>query len=92
MLNCVTPSYLKSHRRKIINGCMLVNFVSMLLYYRIYNLLLSKDMLGKYSPRDVLVHLARVHKLKIGDEWVTSEIPKKARTIIEKLQLPIMQN
>lgn len=73
-------------------GWMLVNFVAMLLYYKIYNLLLSHEMLGRYSPKDVLTHLARVHKLKIGEEWVTSEIPKKARSIAEKLQIPIMQN
>jgi hypothetical protein len=71
-------------------GWMLVNFVAMLLYYKIYNLLLNNDLLGRYSPKDVLTHLARVHKLKIGDEWVTSEIPKKTRLIVEKLDLPIM--
>jgi len=73
-------------------GWMLVNFVAMLLYYKIYNALLSNDILDKYSPKDVLLHLSRVHKLKIEDEWVTSEIPKKTRTIAEKLRLPIMQN
>jgi hypothetical protein len=75
-----------------LQGWMLVNFVAMLLYYKIYNLLLNNDLLGRYSPKDVLAHLARVHKLKIGDQWVTSEIPKKTRLIAEKLQIPIMQN
>jgi hypothetical protein len=28
-------------------------------------------------------------KLKIPDEWITSEIPKKTRGILEKLNIPI---
>jgi transposase len=75
-----------------LQGWILINFVAMLLYYKIYNLLLNNDLLGRFSPKDVLTHLVRVHKLKIGDEWVTSEVPKKTRLIVEKLQIPIMQN
>ena len=39
---------------------------------------------------DVLVHLEGVNRLKIGDEWKTSEIPKKSRIIIDGLDTPIM--
>ena len=46
-------------------------------------------MLKKYSPRDVLLHLSRIHKLKVNDEWVTSKIPKKSREIIDKFDIPI---
>jgi len=47
-------------------------------------------MLRKYSPKDVLEHLERISKLKIGDEWKISEIPKKSKTMIEGLKIPIM--
>jgi len=46
--------------------------------------------LRKYSPGDVLQHLERISKLLIGEEWKTSEIPKKSKTLIEELQIPIM--
>ncbi len=72
-------------------GWMFVNFIALMLHYRIYNILRKKDMLRKYSPRDVLDHLQRVSKLKIGDEWKISEIPKKSRDIIDELGIPIMQ-
>ena len=70
-------------------GWMFVNFLAMMLYYRLYNELVGRDLPSKYSPKDVLEHLARVQKLKIGDEWVTTEIPKKSRAVIEKLKIPI---
>ena len=71
-------------------GWMFVNFIALMLLYRIYNILRKKDLLSRYSPRDVIEHLGRVHKLKAADEWKMSEIPKKSRKIIEDLELHIM--
>lgn len=70
-------------------GWMLVNFISLLFYYRLYRLLSDQELLKRYSPNDVLVHLSRIYKLKIQGEWITSEIPKKTRNIMEKLNIPI---
>jgi len=72
-----------------LEGWMLVCFVALLLYYRIYNLLSENSLLKKYSPSDVLLHLSRLHKIRIEDQWVTSEIPKKTRALIDKLKIPI---
>ena len=73
-----------------LQGWMFINFIALILHYRIYALLKSHDMLGKYSPMDLLEHLERISKLKIGDEWKISEIPGKSRTLIEGLEIPIM--
>ena len=72
-----------------LQGWMFVNFVALLFYYRIYDLLLQSEVLDKYSPRDVIMHLSRVFKLKIGDKWVLSEIPKSTKALIEKLKIQI---
>ena len=71
---------------------MFMNFISLMLHYRIYNLLRKREMLRHYSPGDVIDHLERLSMLKIGDEWKNSEIPKKSRRITEELDLHIMQN
>lgn len=68
-----------------LEGWMFVNFIALLLYYRVYALLISKDLLNNCSPKDVILHLSRVYKVKIGGDWVLSEIPKKSRLLIEKL-------
>ncbi|MCS4541939.1 MAG: hypothetical protein HY929_06435 [Euryarchaeota archaeon] len=72
-----------------LEGWMFINFIALVLYYRIYRLLIDKSLLNNYSPNDVLIHLSRIHKLKIEEKWLTSEIPKKTRKIIEKLNLHI---
>jgi transposase len=70
-------------------GWMFINFLALVFYYRTYKLLSDNNLLRRYSPKDVLIHLSRICKLKIQDQWVTSEIPKKTRDIVEKLDLPI---
>ena len=72
-------------------GWMFVNFIALMLHYRIYNLLRKREMLRHYSQRDVIEHLERISRLKIGDEWKYSEIPKKSRKIMEELDLHIVQ-
>lgn len=77
-----------------LHGWMLINFIALLLHYRIYNLLRQKKLLNNHSPKDLLTHLTRIHKLKIGPQWTLSEVPKKTQTILDKLQpnQPITQN
>jgi transposase len=75
-----------------IEGWMFLNFISLLFYYKIYKVLVEKDILKKYSPMDVLTHLSRIHKLKIGDAWMLSETPKKTSLLLEKLESPITKN
>jgi len=70
-------------------GWMFINFLSLIFYYRLYNLLSNHNLLKKYSPKDILLHLSRVKKLNIQDEWIVSEIPKKTRLIYEKLNIHI---
>jgi transposase len=70
-----------------LGGWMFLNFVSLMMYYRIYGLLLENGLLKRYSPRDVILHLSRVFMLNIGGEWVLSEVPKKPRVILEKMRL-----
>jgi hypothetical protein len=74
-----------------LQGWMFVNFLALIMHYRIYSLLKAKDILKQYSPGDVIEHLERISMLKIGDEWKISEVPKHTRVLIEKLEIPIMQ-
>ena len=68
-----------------LEGWMLVNFVSLMMYYRLYGLLRGCGLLSKYSPKDALMHLSRVFMLRMGEEWTLSEVPKKPRVILEKI-------
>ena len=83
----VDRSYMRDEAH--LQGWMFLNFVSLLLYYKIYELLVNKDLLTNCSPKDVILHLSRIYKLKIEGKWILSEIPKKSRKIIQKLDLTV---
>jgi len=75
-----------------LQGWMFVNFIALILHYRIYSMLKQKDLLSRYSPEDVIKHLEHISMIKIDNEWRLSEIPKKSREIIDSLRISIMQN
>ncbi len=68
-----------------LEGWMFINFIAILLYYRLYNLLVDKNILKDYSIKDCLLYLERIQKIRIGDKWITSEIPKKTRLLLNKI-------
>ena len=70
-----------------IEGWMFVNFISLVMYYRFYERLIQKGLLKKFSVKDVIMHLSRVYKIRVGDKWILAELPKHSRTLIEKLDL-----
>jgi len=68
---------------------MFANFVAMLLNYKIYNMLVGKEMLSRYSPADIVMHLSRIYKLKVGGRWMLSEVPKTSNDVAEELEFKV---
>lgn len=65
-----------------------VNYVSLLLVYRLYDLLRVNGLLSRFSVADFLAHLRYIFKIKINGEWYLSEITKKTTALLETLNLP----
>jgi len=55
-------------------------------------MLVECKLLVRFSVLDVLVHLSRIYKIKIGNNWELSEVPKKTLKILEKLDKHITKN
>lgn len=72
-----------------LEGWMFITYISLICYYRIYRLLVEKNILSKYSPLDILKYMSEIKKVKINGVWYTSEIPAKTQKLIEKLGLHI---
>jgi len=80
-------SYMRNHTS--LEGWMFITFIGLQCYYRIYKLLSEKQLLSKFSPRDILTHLAEIKKVKINGSWHTSEITNKTQKLMEKLGIHI---
>lgn len=62
-----------------------INFLALRVYYKLFALLKEKQLNDKYSPADILLLLQNKKKIKINEEWVDAEVPKKAKVILDKL-------
>jgi transposase len=66
-----------------------INHISLLLNYKIYNLLREKKLLAKFSVGDFITHLKYIFKVNFNNEWHISEVTKKTKHFLETLGLHI---
>ena len=66
-----------------LRGYVLINFISLHLYYLLLNKLQELGLNSKVSVKDVLLELSKVYLVDTHKGEIVSEIPKKARKIIE---------
>ena len=68
----------------MISTYMFLNLLSLYLHFQIL------DMIdGKYSVRDVLFILSRIRIYRMERNEIMSEIPKRARELVEKLGIDL---
>jgi transposase len=72
-----------------LEGWLFINHIALIFYYRLYKRLIQHNQLKKYSPKDILMHLNTIKRVKINQNWVIAEVPTKSKTILEKLEIPI---
>lgn len=72
-----------------LQGWMFINFIALKMYYTLYGILLKQNLLNNFSPKDLLLHFSKVHKVKIGEKYIISEIPKTTRTLMEKMKIEL---
>jgi len=80
-------SYMQNE--KSLEAWAFINHVSLMLNYKIYNLLRRKELLSKFSVADFISHLKYIFKVKINDSWHLSETTKKTRDFLKLLDLHI---
>jgi transposase len=73
-------SYLRDDR--MLFTYMFLNLLSLYLHFQILNMI---D--GKYSVRDVLLILSRIRIYDLGKQEMLSEVPKKARELVQDLKI-----
>jgi transposase len=72
-----------------VRGYFFITFLALYLYSKIQIILKEKELLKKYSVKDVLLHLSKIYKIKVNNEELLSEVPKQTRTLMNKLDLHI---
>lgn len=80
-------SYMRSN--EAMETWLFVNHLALIFYYRLYKRLVEHNLIKKYSPKDIIMHLDTIKKVKINDSWLDAEIPSKSKNILLKIQKPM---
>lgn len=83
VLDC-DKSYMQN--QDALRGYYFIAFLSLYAYAGILNRLRAKDILDKYSVEDVLRYTAKIQKISDGTIERDSEVPKKVRELVQKLE------
>jgi len=89
MKNILEADSCYMHSELALQGWMFINYLALQWYYYIYKLLSEKELISKYSVKDLLMHLSEIRKVKINNSWKMAEITKKTHTLLRKLEIPI---
>lgn len=80
-------SYMRSN--EAMETWLFINHLALVFYYRLYQRLVERDLIKKYSPKDIIMHLDTVKKVKINDNWMDAEIPTNSKNTLLKIQKPM---
>jgi transposase len=66
-----------------------INHIALTIAYRILNTLKAKGLTKRFSLKDIITYLSKIHKIKFGQDWKIAEYTKKTSAICELLGFDI---
>jgi Transposase len=70
---------------KALEEWMLANHIALHWYYKLYGLLCKADLIGKFSPMDIVKFLDEIKIVKINGTWHLAEITNETKKVFDKL-------
>jgi transposase len=78
------------HSDEGFEGWCFINHITLMIAYRVLNMLKCAKLTGQYSLQDVVGFLSRIMVVQIDGMWRIAEYTKYAKTLCEKLGLSIL--
>lgn len=72
-----------------LRGLLFIFFVALLLRVRLLNRAREAGQLARRSVDDILFELSKIRAVSTGGRWMLTEVPKNARTALEKMGVPV---
>ena len=81
---------LRAHKTEVAKGLIFVNFIALIMRFRLLQLMKKTDLTEKYSIPKLILELSKIRRISLQDgSFITSEISKKQKDIIKKLELDV---
>jgi transposase len=81
-LDTDTPYLSEEHQ---LEGWMFVNFLAIMLWYRLLQNLKKAELHGRYSTENILKTMLEIRQLKIGKQWKLATVPEKYIDLMKKI-------
>lgn len=79
---------LRVHKNTTLKGHLVVIFTALILYFALLKRMKKSGLIRNYSIEGMLLELSKIKKIELLDgSELTSEVSKRARDILQKLQL-----
>ncbi len=80
---------LRVQKIETLQGLLFIFFISLILRAILLRRAREAELLDKKSIEEILMELAKLRAAKVGGKWKLTEISKKQRTIMEKMNIEI---
>lgn len=90
--NTIDANHSNMQNEKSTEAWMFINLIALQWYYDLSATLKNAKLSNKYAPMDMVRCLSRVRTVKLNHKWVTAEIMKKDRPLLDALDLHITPN
>ena len=90
--NTIDANHSNMQNEKSTEAWMFINLIALQWYYDLSATLKNAKLSNKYAPMDMVRCLSRVRTVKLDHKWVTAEIMKKDRPLLDALDLHITPN
>jgi len=80
---------MRVRRMETLRGLLLVFFIALLLRSRLLRKAGEAGLLTRHSIEDILLEMSKIRAVECGERWLLTEVPRKARTILEKLKIGV---
>jgi len=80
---------LRVQKVRSLRGLLFIFFVALLLRSQLLRRVSETGLLARQSVDDVLFEMSKVRAVSCGDRWMLTEVPKKARTALEKMKIAV---
>jgi transposase len=80
---------LRVQKIETLRGLLFIFFISLILRAILLRKARDAELLEKRSIEEIIMELAKLRAVKVGNKWKLTEISKKQRTILEKMKIGI---
>lgn len=80
---------LRVRKMETLRGLLFIFYVSLVIRSQLLNRASKANLLKKSSVDDIIFEMSKIRAVQTGDKWLLTEIPKKCRIMLEKLEISV---